>query len=82
MEIINLNDNVYIQQCKFCGSVLKYSESDIYKAGKSHCVEDLRIDLISFLCSEDVFICPTCEELNTAKRKTITQPRGYSCGNF
>ena len=67
MEILEKAPDRYIQMCKCCGAVLKYSESDINEAHKTFKYKDTE-----WRCSYDSFICPSCQYINCAERTWFT----------
>lgn len=75
MQILKEAPECYIQQCKYCGAVLKYSECDINVADKNFNIIDSdgfeRVS--SCRCSFDSFVCPSCYEINEARRKWMME---------
>ena len=65
MQIIKDTPDCYIQQCEYCGTVLKYSECDIIPKNRSFTTSDGGWGV----CSYDSFECPSCHTHNEAKRR-------------
>ena len=67
MEILEKAPDCYIQQCKNCGAVLKYSECDIHKG-------DIEFEEYGqwWLCKYDSFMCPSCRYPQDAERTWFT----------
>ena len=68
MEILEKAPDRYIQQCKNCGAVLKYSESDIRPYGIPFTADNG----MQWTCNNDVFICPSCNIPVVAERTWFT----------
>jgi hypothetical protein len=68
MEILEKAPECYIQQCKNCGAVLKYSECDIHAGDIPFKSDDGR----DWVCSCDAFICPSCKLPIAAERTWFT----------
>lgn len=74
MQILKEAPECYIQQCKNCGAVLKYSECDINVANKEFKYTDPNCPDITFaFCIYDSFVCPSCFSINEAKRKWMIE---------
>lgn len=58
----------YIQQCKYCGAVLKYSERDINPANFTYKTSEGW-----GVCIYDSFKCPFCHVRNEAKRRWMIE---------
>ena len=68
MQILKEAPECYIQQCKHCGAVLKYSECDIHPA-------NLRFKTSDGwgICTYDSFECPSCHVRDEAKRRWMIE---------
>lgn len=75
MQILKEAPECYIQQCEYCGAVLKYSECDINIKNKTFEIKNPN-DLTKksdCICSYDSFVCPSCNSVNKAKRKWMIE---------
>jgi hypothetical protein len=70
MQILKEAPDSYIQQCKYCGAVLKYSEFDIIPSGKSYANPDGNGWGV---CFYDSFECPSCHCRNEALRRWMME---------
>lgn len=75
MQILKEAPECYIQQCEYCGAVLKYSECDINVKNKSFEIKhsDGSTIVPNCICTCDSFICPSCYRVNEAKRKWMIE---------
>lgn len=75
MQIIKDAPECYIQQCEYCGAVLKYSECDINVRNKSFEIKHSNGSVIASdcICSYDSFVCPSCYKINGARRKWMIE---------
>lgn len=75
MQILKEAPECYIQQCEYCGAVLKYSECDINIRNKTFEIKNSDGSVLSpnCICSYDSFVCPSCCGVNEAKRKWMIE---------
>lgn len=75
MQIIKEAPECYIQQCEYCGAVLKYSECDINVRNKSFEIKHSNGSVMASDCiySYDSFVCPSCYKVNEARRKWMIE---------
>lgn len=75
MQILKQAPECYIQQCEYCGTVLKYSECDINVKNKAFEMKnsDGLVLVPDCVCSYDSFVCPSCNHINEAKRKWMIE---------
>ena len=75
MKILKEAPECYIQQCEHCGAVLKYSECDINVKDKRFEIKHSNGATIvsNCICSYDSFVCPSCYNVNEAKRKWMIE---------
>ena len=68
MQILKEAPECYIQQCEYCGAVLKYSECDIHPKNLAY-----ETDAGWGVCFYDSFECPSCHCRNEAKRRWMIE---------
>lgn len=73
MQILKEAPECYIQQCEYCGAVLKYSECDINVKNKRVNFKDMDGNNTCYVCVYDSFVCPSCFGINEAKRKWLME---------
>ena len=73
MQILKEAPECYIQQCRYCGAVLKYSECDIHVGNLCFNFKDKDGNDVSCVCRDDSFVCPSCCGVNEAKRKWLME---------
>ena len=64
MEVLHESPEYYIQQCRNCGAVLKYSLNDIYIADHPFSVKGKE-----YISSEDAIVCPCCQTILPANKQ-------------
>lgn len=73
MQILKEAPECYIQQCKYCGAVLKYSECDIRVRNNEFSFKDNEDNDHHCVCVYDSFVCPSCFNVNEAKRRWLME---------
>lgn len=66
MTVVERSDECYIQQCRECGAVLRYSMNDIHIKEKPFRVSN---DGLPYVVSFDSIVCPQCGEILEATRR-------------
>lgn len=69
MEILAKAPEYYIQQCKICGTVFKYSKCDINLSNIPFYAEDGT----EWRCHYDSIMCPTCNHPIKAEREWLIE---------
>ena len=65
MTVIERSCECYIQQCRKCGAVLRYSMNDIHVKDKPFRIAN---DVLPYITSFDGIVCPQCGEILEANR--------------
>ena len=66
MTVLQESPEYFIQQCKECGAVLKYSLHDIHTEADPYC--DEHGDII-YMAGFDSIMCPCCEKVIPATKE-------------
>jgi len=72
MKVISREEDVYIQSCRNCKSVLHYAQSDIYPMGSAIYLER---EEEPYYASFPAIVCPVCHEILNTEAKYISLVR-------